>query len=145
MRSPEVVQNDEVNSNILVSWGHVVGHIRFTYLKFNELKVQAFIFTCIKTSYWTSVWDISVLFYILKVQWIESSSIYLHLYQNKLLARPCSGTSAFFHTWKSPSTESLLVWNKLLNLDTSVDCWESPHLKINLKINDSVPCFSLSL
>ena len=69
MRSPEVAQNYEVISPIF--WfleDMFVGHICFTYLKFNELKVQAFIFTCIKTSYWTSVWDISVLFYILKVQ-----------------------------------------------------------------------------
>ena len=87
-----------------------VGHIRFTYLKFNELKVQALISTCIKTSYWHVRVGHICSFILEKVQ-------VLNLY---------------------------LCENKLLNLDTSVECWESPHLKINLKVNDSVPSFSLS-
>ena len=87
-----------------------VGHICFTYLKFNELKVQALISTCIKTSYWHVRVGHICSFILEKVQ-------VLNFY---------------------------LCENKLLNLDTSVECWESPHLKINLKVNDSVPSFSLS-
>ena len=110
MRSPEVAQNDEVNSNILVSWGNVC---------------------------WTHP------FYILKVQWIESSSINLHLHKIKLLDVRVGHICSFILE-KVQVLNLYLCENKLLNLDTSVECWESPHLKINLKVNDSVPSFSLS-
>ena len=111
---PELAQNDEVISQIFwLVWGHVCLDTSMLHTwKFNIYFPLA-----LKQVTDTSVWDISVCCPVSSVYcpvfaYLKVQALNLHLYENKSL-----------------------------NLDTSVYCWESPHLKINLKVNESVPSF----